>query len=223
MKIEYLKPLIAAFEAQANPAKAVDMKKYMKDQFEFYGIQKPERQKITQAFFEKYGLPETAQLEKIVRELWELPQREYQYFCQGMLEKLKKQMTVSELKLHEYMIVTKSWWDTVDLTAVKLVGWYFQKFPAAVAEKAHEWIESDNFWLQRTALLFQLQYKDKTDLELLFSLIKRRADSKEFFIRKAIGWVLREYSKTDPEAVKNFVGENELSPLSKREALRLIK
>jgi len=123
------------------------------------------------------------------------------------------------------MITTKSWWDTVDFIAAKLVGDYFKKYPNQIGKYIQKWINSDNMWLQRTAILFQLKYKNQLDPKLLKYIIQSQLGSNEFFINKAIGWVLREYSKTNPTWVFNFVNTNEkgLSNLSKTEALRLMK
>jgi 3-methyladenine DNA glycosylase AlkD len=122
----------------------------------------------------------------------------------------------------EKCITTHAWWDSVDWLA-KLVGIFFRKYPELQTQYAYKWIESDNIWLQRVALIHQLFYKEKTNEKLLFELIKRRADSKEFFIRKACGWTLRQYSKTNPEKVVWFVESHKLSGLSSKEALRLLK
>ena len=123
--------------------------------------------------------------------------------------------------MNEFMIINKSWWDTVDMIASHLVGTHFKRFPGLIPAYTEKWMASGNFWLQRTALLFQLKYKKETDVELMSDLIKRLAGEKEFFIRKAIGWVLREYSKTDPEIVINFVENQQLSNLSRTEALKV--
>ena len=119
--------------------------------------------------------------------------------------------------------MTNSWWDAVDTIADHLIGFHLQRFPELVPVSVAKWLASDNMWLQRTAILFQLKYKKKTDVSLLFHCIKEMANSKEFFIRKAIGWALREYSKTDAAAVQSFVASTELWPPSVREALKGIQ
>jgi 3-methyladenine DNA glycosylase AlkD len=103
------------------------------------------------------------------------------------------------------------------------VGVFFQKYPEFISPCTNKWIRSKNFWLQRTTILFQLNYKEKTDETLLFDTIKKFTGSTEFFIQKAIGWALREYFKTFPEKVIRFVNETPMAPLSKREALKIIK
>ena len=133
-----------------------------------------------------------------------------------------RQMEEEDINLFEFMVTHKSWWDTVDYIANKLMGAYFREFPEKRHEYVRKWIASNNIWLQRSALLFQLKYKSDLDPELLGSTIRQLLGSKEFFINKAIGWVLREYSRTNPEWVKEFADMTELQPLSAREALRLM-
>ncbi|MBC8313112.1 MAG: DNA alkylation repair protein [Candidatus Cloacimonetes bacterium] len=221
--MKYLEPLFELFEANANPENAVQMAKYMKNKFAFLGIKKPLRSELMKQFYNKNGYPKISELKEICRTLWTQPYREYQYAADGMLHKFRRDVDKSFIALYEYLIVTKSWWDTVDALATQNVGVLFQRFPEMSEKYSPKWIDSQNIWLKRTALLFQLDYKEKTDVELLFKYIKKCAAHKDFFIRKAIGWVLREYSKTDAQIVIEFVKNNELSPLSKREALKWLK
>ena len=194
----------------------------MKDQFEFFGIQSKQRRELQREFMKKENLPALEQVEDIVKELWELPQREFQYFAMELLEKYMKKVDRDIVTLFEYMILTKSWWDTVDMIAARLVGPVFSRFDDLIVPYTEKWMYYGDMWLQRSAILFQLKYKKKTDTELLFNYIRALADSKEFFIQKAIGWTLREYSKTDPKAVVKFVQSTTLAPLSKREALKVV-
>jgi 3-methyladenine DNA glycosylase AlkD len=159
----------------------------------------------------------------MVKELWNAPQRELHYFGQELFFKYAKQFEKTDIALIEYMITHNSWWDTIDFIATKPLAKYFKMFPEERRIIINRWIVSENIWLQRSALLFQLKYKTETDLELLSYIILQLSDSKEFFIKKAIGWALREYSRTDDKWVLEFVNENELEPLSKREALKLIQ
>ena len=168
-------------------------------------------------------LPDRTAIEEIIREIWILPQREYQYFAMELLEKYVKRSDETIVPLLEYMILTKSWWDTVDKIASHLVGGFFRQHKECIESYTEKWMYYGTMWLQRTALLFQLRYKKETDTDLLYSYIQALASSQEFFIQKAIGWALREYSKSDPEAVYNFVNKVTLAPLSRREALRLIQ
>ena len=210
------------FRENANPENAFFMKKYMKNKFSFLGIKSPERRALTRAFYKNYNRPDINTLENIVRQLWKMEEREFQYFAMELVDKELKKMVRNDVQLFEYFVVNKSWWDTVDFIAANLVGKHLLNFPGLIEQMNKKWISSENMWLNRTALLFQLKYKNDMDAKLLKQNILKCRDSKEFFIRKAIGWVLREYSKTNPVWVSEFVDSTTLSPLSKREALKWI-
>jgi 3-methyladenine DNA glycosylase AlkD len=219
----YALSLKAIFEKHANPADAGAMKKYMRDQFEFLGIKTPARAALMKEFIKEHGLPPLGELDAIVRDLWSLPQREFQYTANGLIGRLQKKLEPDFISTLEYLIVTKSWWDTVDSVAGDTVGAHFKRFPKIREKYLKKWRRSDNFWLRRTALLFQLGYKEETDFELLCEIIRENLGSDEFFINKAIGWALRQYAWTNPAPVKKFVkATKELSPLSRREALKNI-
>jgi 3-methyladenine DNA glycosylase AlkD len=220
---KYLQPLVLLHQQAANSSDAVFMKKYMLNQFEYFGIRAPKQKEIRRHFFKTYGLPDPAEVPALVKELWQLPEREYQYFAIDLSENLLKKMRKQAIEIIEFMVVKKPWWDTVDWIASHHGGTYFKIFPEKIPERTAAWMDSGNMWLQRTALLFQLKYKQQTDEALMFSYILRLKDSKEFFIRKAIGWALREYSKVAPENVISFVESTELSGLSRREALKVIE
>jgi len=215
--------LRALFEGNANPAQAGPMKKYMRDQFEYLGIRSPQSAALLKAFINENGLPPPDQLDTITRELWSFPQREFQYAGMTLMSKLEKQYEPEFIRTIEYLIVTKSWWDTVDALASHAVGTQFKRFPAVKAKYLKKWRKSDNLWLRRTTLLFQLGYKKETDFDLLCEIIRENLGSDEFFINKAIGWALRQYAHTNPAPVKKFVKvTKELHPLSRREALKNI-
>lgn len=216
----YLIPLKALFDKNANPLQAAPMKKYMRDQFEYLGIKTPQSVALQKEFYAKHGLPEITELDAILRDLWALPQREFQYVGLGLLDKLEKKLPTQFTKTIEYLIVTKSWWDTVDAIAGHTVGTHFRRFPAVREKYLPKWRASKNIWLRRTAILFQLNYKRETDFELLGDIIRENLDSKEFFINKAIGWSLRQYARVDPKAVSKFVKATPLHPLSRREAIK---
>lgn len=220
----YLSTLQAEFERHANPQRAAKQKAYTKDNFKFYGITAPERQEIQKPFLLKQHLPPKKDLEKLIKKLWSKPQREYQMFGQELVNRYSKQLEKEDMTLLEYMVTHKSWWDTVDYIAANTMGTYFKLYPELRQKYVKKWLASDHIWLQRSALLFQLKYKDQLDNDLLAYAIKRLFGSKEFFINKAIGWILRQYSRVNPEWVKIFVKDNpSLANLSKREALRLMK
>ncbi|MBW8349786.1 DNA alkylation repair protein [Bacillus sp. IITD106] len=210
------------YELKRNPENAKSMEQYMKNLFPFLGIRSPERKVITADWLKNVGLVPHESLTAFIKELWDKPEREYQYVALDYLSKKKKYLLETDIDLLEYMITTKSWWDTVDFIASHLVGELFFKHPNLIKTYGEKWISSENIWLQRTMILFQLKYKNKTDEQLLFSIIHRTSHINEFFIQKAIGWSLREYSKTKPEAVAQFIEVHELSNLAKKEGLKYI-
>lgn len=220
---EFIETLETELKRCSNAKIALEQRTYLRNQFEFYGLTTAKRREIQKPFLIKQYLPEKKESEEIVKELWIKPQREYQYFAQELAFKYVKQIEEKDIQLFEFMVMHKSWWDTVDFIANKLIGQYFKVYPEQKVKYVHKWLESNNIWLQRSALLFQLKYKKDLDHDLLSSTINSLLNSKEFFINKAIGWVLREYSRTNPNWVIDFVNKTELSPLSKKEALRLIK
>lgn len=219
----YLQPLRELFEQNADPKTAAPMKKYMRDQFDFLGLKSPQRKQLQKTFIAQHGPPPIAGLDQITRDLWNLPQREYQYTAMDFLDRLQKKLAPAHIPLLEHLITTNSWWDTVDGLAARQVGKLFIKYPEIRDEHIGRWRTSDNIWLRRTTLLFQFPCKKNTDESLLFALINENLNSGEFFIQKAIGWALREYSKSNPQSVTNFVAQTNLPPLSHREALKWLK
>lgn len=217
----YLKPVKKAFSLHADPLKAIGAKAYMRNQFEFFGMQTPVRRMITKEIFNA-GFPPMDEVPGIIKDAWLQPEREYQYFAIELLGKMKKEWQPDLIPLFEEMITQKSWWDSVDHMAGWVFGPFFQIFPKLIKKETKRWNQSENFWLQRSSILFQKAYRDKTNTSLLSEYILHCAGSKEFFIQKAIGWSLREYAKTDPQWVWRFVQKNQLPALSKREALKNI-
>jgi 3-methyladenine DNA glycosylase AlkD len=141
----------------------------------------------------------------------------------SFIDKIEREFKRIDINLFEFMIIHKSWWDTIDFIAPKLVGRYFNLYPNKRDSTIQKWLASNNIWLQRSSILFQLNYKDELDKEFLSYIINSLLDSKEFFINKAIGWILRQHSKIDPVWVKEFVNNTKLDRLSHKEALKLIK
>ena len=220
---EYIEKISQGFEKLADVEYAQKQKEYMRNKFDFFGIKAQPRRKSTREFMRKNNRPDYENIDVVIKKLWTMEEREYQYFAIELLERYKKEFTKEIINLLEYMITNKSWWDTVDRIAKKLVGKYFELFPEKRDGYLQKWVKSNNMWLQRTALLFQLGYKENTDVELLFDLINELKDIDEFFIQKAIGWSLREYSKIKPELVKKFIKNHDLSSLSTREGMKVIK
>ncbi len=220
---DYINSLEKLFVSHADANNAFSMKKYMKDKFDFLGLRSNGRRELQKEFLKTNGFPPDEFMEPVARALWEKPHREYQYFALDILDKKSKKQEKENIVLIEYLITSKSWWDTVDLIATKLAGTYFMKFPGETVKATEKWMDSGNMWLQRVSLLYQLKYKNETDTDLLAKYIRRLSGSDEFFIRKAIGWVLREYSKTDPRFVLDFVENNDISIFSKKEALKWLQ
>ncbi len=208
------------FEQNANPVQAGAMAAYMRNQFPYLGIKVPQHSALQKQFYAEHGIPDPADLIPILHDLWALPEREFQYVGVGLLGKYEKKLPDGFIETLEYLLVTKSWWDTVDSIAAGTVGSYFQRLPEVRATGLARWRKSDNLWLRRTTILFQLGYKNKTDFPLMCDIIRENLGLKEFFINKAIGWALRQYSRVDAQGVRDFVAQTSLHPLSAREALK---
>ncbi|WP_273568763.1 DNA alkylation repair protein [Maribacter halichondriae] len=219
---EFIRTLESEFSTNADSKVAFEQKAYLKNQFEFFGMKTEARRIIQKPFLIKSFLPPKGEAKEIIKELWLKPEREYQYFSQELAQRYIKQFEKSDIELFEFMVVNKSWWDTVDVMVTKLIGEYFKTYPEQRERYVRKWIDSKNIWLQRSAILFQLMYKEKLDTQILTFVINSLLGSKEFFINKAIGWVLRQYSRTNPNWVIDFVNKTSLAPLSRREALKLI-
>lgn len=220
----FIQELLIVFSAAGNNNEADAMSKYMRYRFSFFGIKSELRKALQKDFLSKFPLPPGDELKELIEKLWALPQRELHYFAIEILEKSIKKADESWMPLLEKLISENTWWDTIDAVASKLIGAYLKKYPQFCESYPEKWIHSDNFWFRRSALLYQLKYKKDTDFERLKNYILRTAGEKEFFIQKAQGWALREYAKTNPELVRQFVADNAstLSQLTKREALKNI-
>ncbi|MFC4802402.1 DNA alkylation repair protein [Neobacillus sp. GCM10023253] len=214
--------LTELFEENRNEENAGPMEKYMKGHFPFLGIKKPLRSQLEKQFFKETGILNNPFNQDFVWGLWEKEEREYQYTALVYMEKSLNKLDKADLPFMEQLITTKSWWDTVDAIAPKPVGTIAQVFPEVIEETINGWSVHECLWLRRAAILFQLKYKEKTDEELLYQYIRENASSKEFFIQKAIGWALREYSKTNPGSVGRFIVGHQLAPLSIREGSKYL-
>ena len=158
---------------------------------------------------------------ELVESLWNEEFKEFQYLGDYLIRE-KKKLQKDDINFIKNLITKKPWWDTVDLIASHLVGEICKKYPELVDEYILKWSQGEDMWLRRTAILFQLKYKENTNTKVLEKVILDNNEDKEFFIEKAIGWALREYSKTNKEWVKNFIATNKLSNLSIREASKYL-
>lgn len=199
------------------------MVRYMRDQFVFLGIAAPARRALQRTALTDWQ-PDRDDLLRGACALWRRPEREYQYAACDLLSRHVRLLTVDDLPAIADLITATPWWDTVDALAIGVVG------PLVLHDRANgdpvtdDWIRSTDMWIARTAILHQNKWKAATDEPRLFTFCLARADETDFFYRKAIGWSLREYSKTSPDAVRAFVAAHsaELSGLSTREALKIV-
>lgn len=215
--------LESTYVAAAYPVRAAGTRAYMRDQFPYFGITSPRLRELDRTVVAGLDRPTGADLVAIAVGCWDRPEREYQYFACGYLRKHVSICDAGFLTTARHLVVTKSWWDTVDTLAAHTVGPLVTRHPTLVTTM-DAWIAEENMWLVRTAILHQLRYKQRTDADRLFEYCTAQAGHRDFFVRKAIGWALRAYAGTDPEAVRSFVHKQKerLSPLSVREALKNI-
>ena len=222
---DLLNTLQAAFAKHADPERAQGQQAYMKSTMSFWGIRLPEVRKISNVIFKECIPADNNEYRQTVLYLFEHAQhRENWYAGMHYANKFKRFIVTENIDLYLDVIRLVQWWDIVDDFAARFVGGALKQV-ADIKPSLLAWIVDDNMWVRRTALLAQLKYKENTDADLLAQLILSVAHEKEFFIRKAIGWVLREYSYTNPEWVQLFIKKHEdvLSNLSVREGLKAIK
>ena len=212
--------LVKELKAVANPDDAVAMKAYMKNKFEFLGVKTPARRKLAKAFF-KQQTDSVIDL-FFINESWDNPYRELQYIALDYLEIRKKLLTPSDLPRLKKLAQTKSWWDTIDFLD-RLVGSIIARFPET-KEIILAWSCDEDFWLRRLAIDHQLLRKEETDTELLEKILVNNLGQTEFFINKAIGWALRDYSKTNADWVRDFIQRHreEMAALSIREGSKYL-
>ncbi|QNQ83264.1 DNA alkylation repair protein [Lactobacillus sp. PV037] len=209
------------FLENQNQVQALQMKKYMRNQFDFYGYHSADRKEI----YHQDLLAEKKKKQvdwELLERAWNDSHRELQYFVCDYLIAMKKFLKFEDLPKLRHFILQKSWWDTID-SLIKPIGYLGLK-DNRVGKEMLKWSKDSNFWIRRTAIEHQLLRKEKMDTELLKQIIKNNFNSEEFFINKAIGWALRDYSKTNPAWVKEFLGEykNQMAPLSIKEASKYL-
>ncbi|MGW5033655.1 DNA alkylation repair protein [Streptomyces nigra] len=215
--------LTAVYGAAADPERAAAMRAYMKDVAPFLGIPSPERRALSRSVLQGTPRPDERDCTAVALRCWRLPEREYQYFAVDLLRRHVRWLSSGFLPVARHLVTTVPWWDTVDALAAHVVGGLVAADPALTADM-DAWIEDDDLWVVRTALLHQLRYGERTDAGRLFAYCLRQSGHPDFFVRKAIGWCLREYAKTDPDAVRDFLAREggRFAPLSVREALKNI-
>lgn len=207
--------IIDLFYINRNEELAAPMANYMKNNFPFLGIKTPERKELSKEFINERKKDNKVDWDFIYK-CFELPEREFQYLAIYYLNTVKKLLTIDDMERIKNFITCKSWWDSVDSIS-PIVGFICLEYPIVKENVIDKWIFSDNIWLSRVSILFQLKYKENTDTEFLTKAIINNSKTSEFFINKAIGWALREYSKTDKIWVNDFINHNELSKLSVKE------
>jgi 3-methyladenine DNA glycosylase AlkD len=218
---------LVAFVAQglrdgADPAKAAPMAAYLKTDDPFYGAQKAVRVPVHRGAVRRFPAENRADYRQAVLALWKQPHREERYLAIDYACSFPKYITVSSIPLYRRMITEGAWWDFVDAIAIHLVGRILLNQRDTATARVRAWIDASDMWLRRSSIIGQIGHKEATDAALLFDACERRMHETEFFIRKAIGWALRDYAKTDASAVVAFVTKHrdELSGLSFREATK---
>lgn len=205
--------------AVAVPADAGPMAAYMKHRFAFLGVKTPARRGVSRPLVRDSKRASVDSVVDTAHELRGQPEREFHYVASDLLAANATRLRSDHLDDLRHFITTDSWWDTVDALASPTVGTMVLQHSDLVGV-LDDWIDDADFWLARTAIIHQLRFKQQTDADRLFRYSLHRAGDPEFFIRKAIGWALRQYARTDPDAVRTFIDAHveELSPLSVREA-----
>lgn len=220
--IVYTKEQLLMYQNKKN---AVEMAQYMKTTMPFYGVRATERRKIIKTLIEKYPLKTQEEYLQTITVLWDLPHREEKYIAIDIARAYPWYVNSNTLFLFEKMIRKGAWWDLVDDIAVHLVGAVISKHPNTMPAILDSWIQDQNMWIRRTAIICQNKLRGATDQKRLFDFCLKRAHEKDFFIRKAIGWALREYAKTSPDVVKLFLQQHKdsFSPLSYQQATKWLK
>jgi 3-methyladenine DNA glycosylase AlkD len=212
----------AALRSAADPTRAPQMQAYMKSAMPYLGVRVPEVRRLTRAAAGTRPFVTLADLERTVRTLWNHAAfREERYAATALCDtrSARALRTPRLLALYRDLIISGAWWDHVDELAHR-VGELLSGWPEVVRPEIEGWVRAEDHWLRRVSIICQLGFKRATDLDLLAAAIEVNASEPDFFLRKAIGWALREYARTDPDWVRGFVGAHELTPLSRREALK---
>jgi len=218
--ISFLEQLNNVLQENINPKNAITMEAYMKNIAPFYGIKATNRKLLSVPFLQLHKTLTGNEIINLLKQSFTYQHREMHYFGLELAEKGIKKLNSSHLHDLTELVQQKSWWDTVDFIATRLIGRILATDKSNIENLNTIWTNHANLWVNRTSIIFQLKFKEKTNQHILFSNCIKHANSNQFFIQKAIGWALREYAKTHPLEVKNFVESVKLKPLSKREALK---
>jgi 3-methyladenine DNA glycosylase AlkD len=220
---ELIAAIRSGLAAAGDAGKAPEMQAYMKSTMPFRGVPTPVRTKLMRGILAAWTPRDRATWEAIVRTLWDgAAFREERYATIDVCahRSARRWQDASTVPLYEHLIVTGAWWDHVDAVAIQFVGPILQTDPVGVAPTIRRWAAADDRWLRRSAIIVQNRAKRSTDTQLLAEVIEPNLGDADFFVRKGIGWALREYAKTDPAWVRAFVAEHDLAPLSRREAMK---
>jgi 3-methyladenine DNA glycosylase AlkD len=223
-----IRALRRALRESADPTKSAGMQAYMKSKMPYLGVQTVPLRKAATAIFAAHPLSSFEDWRDTVLELWRKAKyREERYAAIDLsgYRRYHEFQTLEALPIYEEMVTAGAWWDYVDAIASHQIGGLLRRYPAAMAKILRQWACCENLWKRRTAILAQLQFKRDTDLDLLYDCIRPSLGSPEFFLRKGIGWALRQYAWTDPQEIQRYVRQYEaqLSPLTRREALKNVE
>ncbi len=216
---EFVGAVADGFAARAVAERAPQMQRYMRNIAPFLGVATTDRRAVVTDVLRHVGTPES--IEAVCAALYQRQEREFHYAAWDLCTRptVLRALTIHDVRWLTPFIGCVPWWDTVDYLVPRVIGWIFKRAPQHLESQCKTWIEMDNTWYQRAAIIVQLGWKEHTQFELLAELVVRRANSKEFFVRKGAGWALREYSKTNPVAVRRFLDAHpELNSLTLREA-----
>jgi 3-methyladenine DNA glycosylase AlkD len=223
-----IRAINAVLSERSDPSKAPKMQAYMKSEMPFLGVAAPLLRASCKEVFREHELEDAKDWRDTSLELWRTAKhREVRYASIELTghRRYQRHWDLDAMPMFEEMIVTGAWWDYVDTIAVHRVGPIMKAHPQPMKKAMRQWSRSPDMWKRRTSIISQNRFKDETDVELLYECIEPSIGSSEFFLRKAIGWALRELAKTKPDEVTRYVADNEerLSRLSKKEALKHVK
>ena len=225
MTSDLVQEIRQALADNADPTKAEGMRAYMKSEMPYHGVQKPARTKICRAAFRRHPIADKDAWRDTVLDLWRnAAYREERYAALGLAgaKKYLEFRTFDTLPMFEEMVVTGAWWDYVDEVATHRLRELLERYPRGMSRRMRSWSRDSHMWKRRCSIICQVNRKHETDLDLLFDCIEPNLSDRDLFIRKAIGWALRDLAWTDLDTVESYVALNHdrLSPLSRREALK---